>query len=185
MAKLTAVLSVTFFWLIIQGPAGACILTYDDITAGTGASVDTYGGLVWTNTSVIHKDTEIFGIVDHGYNNGVVSGNYVAMNDYGLTATVSHESGLFDFNGVYLTATWNDGLNITAAGELNGVEIYSRTVTVDTTSPTWFDFSFDPRAFYVGLDIVLRNESCPSGLLFLLGWREVVLQLTVYSCSLG
>ena len=142
MKKLAAVLSVIFLFFIVHGYAGASILTFDDITVENAAGIDAYGGLTWTNTSVIHKDSQVLGTSYPGFQNGAVSGDYVAINNYEQMPGVSFDSGQFDFNGVYLTAASNDGLNITVVGELNGVEIYSQDITVDTSSPTWFDFSF-------------------------------------------
>jgi len=140
--KNSVLLCVVFFSYFIVGSANATILTFDDITEGAGAPVSSYGGLTWNNVSVIYAYTEIFGILDHGYKNGVVSGDYVAFNNYGETANVTNDGELFDFNGAYLTAAWNNGLNITVVGKLEGAEIYNQTVTVDIYSPTWFSFNF-------------------------------------------
>lgn len=142
MLKVLVFSCVIFLSFVVVRGADATVLTFDDITIGDGTSFYTYGGLTWSNTSNIHKDKQIFNITNHGYNNGVVSGYYVATNDYGLPANVASNSGVFDLNGAYLTAAWNDGLNITAIGKSDDVEKYYQTVTVNTYSPTWFDFNF-------------------------------------------
>jgi len=72
----------------------------------------------------------------------VVSGDYVAYSVSGTIIASAGFTGVFDFNGVYLTAGWRDNMDITVYGYLGGVEQYSTTVTVSADSPTWFDFNF-------------------------------------------
>ena len=90
-----------------------------------------------------------------GYENGVVSGEYIAWKNDNVPGSVSRGSDLFNFNSAYFTAAWTNGLNITVAGYIGGASgtlMYSETVIVDTTSPTLFQFD------YVGID-TLRFES--------------------------
>jgi len=122
------------------------MLNFDDITSQVTEDVvipDGYGGLNWDEFGVIHKD---FWDND-GFENGTVSGNYVAFNRHAAAASTYNES--FDFVGAYLTAAWNNGLNIDVEGFLGPTLLYSTTVTVDTTGPTWFDFD------YTGIDKVV------------------------------
>lgn len=117
--------------------ANATVLTFDDIsTDSIGTIGDGYGGLDWDNMGFIKNTFN----ANSGYDNGTVSGDYTAFNQWAQVGTVNDTS--FDFNGAYLTGAWNTGLNIKVTGSLNGADIYSQTVTVDTTGPTWFDFNF-------------------------------------------
>jgi hypothetical protein len=59
---------------------------------------------------------------------------------------------LFTFNGAYLAGAFNNGLNITVTGLFNGSPLYTQTVIVDTTGPTWFNFN------YTGIDKVTFNS---------------------------
>ena len=122
---------------LLSIPVNAGVLTFDDITTG-GYSIiyDGYGGLNWDNISVL-KDTYL---PDTGYENGRVSGDYVAFNAYASVGTVSSAS--FDFLGAYLTAAWSDSLDIVVRGYDAGVEIYAESVQVGTDQPTWFGFNF-------------------------------------------
>ena len=124
--------------LSIAGAVNATVLTFDDIgaIANIGTVPDGYGGLDWDNMAYKNRNASL----GTGYDNGTVSGDYVAFNYYANVATVSN--GLFDFNGAYLTAAWNTGLSIEIVGLVNGVQAYIQTVIVDTTGPTWFDFNF-------------------------------------------
>jgi hypothetical protein len=117
----------------------ADVLTFDDIITVVNAEFipNGYGGLNWDNMAVAHKDV----ITNSGYNNGTVSGNYIALNSAGTAASVS--DGTFSFNGAYLTAAWNTGLNINLKGYNSGGLVYDQTVVVDTDAPTWFGFNFN------------------------------------------
>lgn len=119
--------------------ANATTLTFDDVSPSTYAHIDNgYGGLDWDNFNV-----EI-PYYDSGYRHGLVSGSYVAYNGSGTQATVSGSA--FNFEGVYLTGAWNNGLNVTVSGFLDGNMLYSKTVTVNSYQPTWFAFN------YTGID---------------------------------
>lgn len=119
----------------ITGHASATALTFDDIPPQPSIP-NGYGGLNWTNWGRV--DTSTF--LPSGYGNGVVSGAYVAYNPFGLQAVVGGSA--IDFDGAYLTAAWNDGLNIEVRGYLAGALKYDRIVTVDTTAPTFFNFDY-------------------------------------------
>lgn len=120
------------------GAAQATVLTFDDISPiDDYASIPNgYGGLDWDNFSYLNS----LSIPNSGYNNGIVSGNYVAFNVAGDPAIVGN--GVFDFNSAYLTAAWNNSLSITVEGLNNGSSLYSTTVVVDTNSPILFDFDY-------------------------------------------
>jgi hypothetical protein len=149
MKKLTVICIVASLVLTSAVPTQANVLTFDDITTQVTDSVvvpDGYGGLDWDQFGVIHKDFW----PDDGYENGTVSGNYVAFNRYANPATTS--DGIFDFAGAYLTAAWRTDLNIDVDGYLAGNPVYSSTVVVDPWGPTWFSFN------YTGIDELRFNS---------------------------
>ena len=119
------------------------VLTFDDISnADSGLIPDGYGGLTWSggigDFSYINGGDVWPGT---GYDNGTVSGEYVAFNGFAEPVTMSSETD-FDFNSAYLTAAWNEGLNIEVVGFSDGLELYSQTVVVDPYFPTEFEFNF-------------------------------------------
>jgi hypothetical protein len=143
-------MTICLMVLGIASMASANVLTFDDIinTVGSAQIPDGYGGFDWDGSygfDVIHKDFYL----TSGYKNGCVSGNYVAYNTgpVGEPKTAFLYDGLFNFEGAYLTAAWNNGLNIDVKGYLGVTELYSTTVQVDTTGPTWFNFNN-----YTGID---------------------------------
>lgn len=134
------------FWA--SHSANAAVLTFDDLTpVELGTIFDGYGGFNWDQFGYLNGAQHAPG---SGYDNGTVSGDYVAFNEFANVATI--DDGLFDFTSAYLTAAWNDGLNITVEGWNSGSLLYSTTVVVDTTGPTLFTFD------YLGIDSLVFNS---------------------------
>lgn len=125
------------------GAAQAATLSFDELPPDNGYGniiSNDYGGLKWDNFYSVNGST--YYSPNLGYTNGRVSGQNVAFNGFEKPSTVSIGSGTFDFNNVYLTAAWNNGLTILVEGFLGGLSKYSKTVIVDTTAPTLFNFDF-------------------------------------------
>ena len=164
MKKGSVFLCVSLLLFVVVAGADAALLNFDDITTEYDGTVQEYGGFSWININVLHKDyfKDNFNI-NSGFENGVASGEYIAVNDYARTATVTSENGPFDFEGTFLTAAWNNGLNITVAAKLDGMEKYNQTVIVDVDCKTWFDFDF------FGINELEISSS--SGTNAELGWR--------------
>ncbi|MDO8343280.1 MAG: PEP-CTERM sorting domain-containing protein [Cellvibrio sp.] len=120
----------------------AAVITFDDLPATElDAIPDGYHGFNWgashmVNVNYFHKDL----LPNTGFENGVVSGDYAAFNFLATTSTITGDQ--FDFNGAYLTAGWNDGLNIEVTGFLNNALLFTKTVVVNTSAAQWFDFNF-------------------------------------------
>ena len=140
--KLTRVVTAVFFMFALAGIANATVLTFDDLTpTTTNLPINVYGGLNWAYFYYLNgPGYDSFSGHPSGYNHGVVSGNYVALNGGGLDASTSDTN--FNFTGAYLTGAWNDGLNIQVQGFRSGGLLYDNTVVVDTTGPTWFNFNY-------------------------------------------
>ena len=143
MKKLILFLGAMMASLCIMGMASATVLTFDDLTPGTGivGPIGSYGGLVWSdNFYYMHSPTFTPFMTNDGYNNGTVSGDYVAFNFDANIASVNDTN--FDFTGAYLTGAWNDGLNIEVKGFNNSIELFSTTVVASQYSATWFQFDY-------------------------------------------
>lgn len=97
------------------------------------------GGFTGSNIYTLNSSVEQ---TNSGYANGTVSGNYVAYNGYGDSASLSSLSS-FLFTGAYFTGAWNDGLSITVNGFLGGVATLSKTFVVDSLAPTWESFGWN------------------------------------------
>jgi hypothetical protein len=123
--------------------AGAVVLTFDDVfDSGYGSLVPVgYGGLNWSNMYVLNSTDCALSYGNNGFASGTYSGTNVAFNGFGTSAQVTGDS--FDFNGVYLTGAWNDGLSIEVRGWRTRTVAFDRTVTVNTDAPTWFVFNYE------------------------------------------
>ncbi|MEN6335331.1 MAG: PEP-CTERM sorting domain-containing protein [Phycisphaerales bacterium] len=115
-------------------PAGAAV-TFDDISGDRVPAG--YAGLNWNNFYVQDGTTMP---LTSGYYNGIVSPKNVAFNGLAQPAEILGTS--FDLGGLYLSGAWNAGLNVNIEGYLGSDLLYSRTVVVNTTAPTWTTLNF-------------------------------------------
>lgn len=124
------------FVTLVVGTVQAEVLTFDDLTptASINAIPDGYGGLDWNFMPYVNAP---IAAPLSGYNNGIVSGDYVAFS-VNNTLHVITSSSAFDFNGAYLTGAWRDGLDINIKG-YDGVNLlYDTTVVANSDAPAWF-----------------------------------------------
>ena len=119
------------------GSAQATVITFDGIPNSNDIIAPGYSGLQWNNFLVLDG-------VNHGasgYTLSAISPNNVAFNGFGGPATFSSASA-FTFNSAYITAAWNDGLQLTVTGSLNGVQVDTTTFTVNTSGSTLETFNW-------------------------------------------
>ncbi len=143
------VLSLLAIATVSEKQVEAVVITFDDIetTYGFGAVENGYGGLNWVNFGYVNQ-------VFHpgsGYENGLASGDYTAFNWYAKPAEVTGD--LFDFQSTFLTAAWNNGLNILVEGFSGGILKYSQNVVVNPSESKQFIFD------YIGVDRVKFTSS--------------------------
>lgn len=122
---------------ILAGPASADVITFDD-RGPVPKSLGSYEGFDWNNMSTLSaKDN---GLQNTGYGKGTVSPKNVAYNDHGdVTGSVSLASGTFTFESAYFTAAWLKGLKLTIVGLNDGVQKYTKTLTLTTKNPYLFE----------------------------------------------
>jgi hypothetical protein len=123
----------------------AVTITFDEILdPGSGTPIPNgYHGLDWDNFWALN--TPALG-GPNGFQAGTVSSPNVAFNAFGAPAVVS--DGTFDLNSAYLTAAWNDDLNVQVIGSLLGVSVYDNTYVLSATAPSLINFN------YLGIDSV-------------------------------
>jgi hypothetical protein len=144
MKNLTKIVCLCFIatnvWI-----AHAATLTFDDLaTPYDGyeyrAPIGSYGGLVWNNFSVFDvPDTLHYQI--SGYPNALVSPKNIAFNVFGTPAGFSSGTP-FNLNSAYLTAAWNDGLNVEVKGFTGATLAYDHFYTINSTAPTLINFNY-------------------------------------------
>jgi hypothetical protein len=140
-------------WLVIISglvmacavPATAVTINFNGLDASSGDivldSLNPYQGFNWTNFSV-YTSTPGF----PGFNNGIVSPPNAAYGggDSMGSPTPSYIASSSDFNFVsgYLGSGWYNGLDLTVEGLLDGVQRFSKTVTVNTAAAQLVSFNF-------------------------------------------
>jgi hypothetical protein len=134
---------------LLTKPVAANLITFDEF-GPTNATVtpipNGYAGLDWLNFNVKSAGQTIDPQHDTGYGHGVVSPFDITYNSAGNPATIfSSLRAPFTLISVYLTAAWNDDLNVTieatGAGGKHAAE-FAQTVTINTLAPTLVTLNF-------------------------------------------
>ena len=153
-------LKVTLFGaalLALPVIAPAQTLNFDDVNAGPGSVcavpqlANGYHGFNWDNFYVA-DGSDAYCMVPGGYRDGVVSPTNVAFNGYGDPASVS-SANTFTFNSVYMTAAWNNGLNVLVQGYHGVTLLYNQLLVLNTYAPTLETFN------WAGVDAVWFTSS--------------------------
>ena len=119
--------------------AHALTLTFDDLSGNLTSIPNGYGGFNWNN---FYNVNPAIYAPNSGYKNGIVSNKNVAYNSFENPASIFTNGTPFTFNSVYLTGAWNNRLNILIQGFQGANQLYSQTVTVNSTAPTLFNFNW-------------------------------------------
>lgn len=126
-------------------PASAVTITFDDITNTVATPVSPanvlYNGYLWSNFFVV--DSAYLAALPiggpSGYGAGTISPNSVAYG-FGGPATV-HSTTDFYANSGYLTGAWRDGVAVSINGFNNGQLVFSQSVIVSSTTPSFVNFA--------------------------------------------
>ena len=135
---------------LLTKSAAAALITFDEF--GSTHAIPTpvpsgYANLDWSNFYVKSAGDTTDPQHNIGYGHGVVSGTDIVYNGDADPATISSpRSAPFTLISVYLTAAWNDDLNVTidatsAAGGKHATE-FTQTVTINTLAPTLVTLNF-------------------------------------------
>lgn len=115
-------------------------INFDNLNAGTSGEAlpIPYAGLYWSNVWVMNA-TDFPG--PSGVNAGLISGANVALS---VNATNAFASSLnrFSLLSAYLTAAWNDNLQVEVTGYAAGVVTYDTFYTLSATAPTFVNFNY-------------------------------------------
>ncbi len=143
--RMSAALLVVALWAAIPPGADAALLVFDDIPAAVqgaalGTIPDGYGGFVWTAAGFI--DGSVIYPAGSGYENGAVSGTYVAFNELSQITTVN--GTLFTFTSAHFTAAWNNGLSLQVQGYQGGSLLFSlpEPLILGPSGPTFRAFGW-------------------------------------------
>jgi hypothetical protein len=182
--------TVTALSLVISGGAHATLITFAGATNDPVSpfNADVPGsGLIWAD-GVQVLDGQAYG-GSNGYVNGWIGEPMVAYSWMDTSRAYLPDPGTFNLNSVWLTSAWDSEQIITFEGWLDGVLLYSQSLSATMSSPTLATFDFiginEMRFYGSGSQFVLENmtinempTSVPEpGSLVLVGLALVVLGL--------
>ena len=107
-----------------------------DVDVYDGSVTNGYNGLTWDNFGVASAAEPHFS----GYYAGTISPTNVAFNGNGNPADF-YGTNQFRLVSAYLTAAWNDDLQLEVLGYLNGTVVYNNIYYLSSTSPTLINFN--------------------------------------------
>ena len=124
--------------LLIAPAAGAQMSTnFDDVpTSCTGVLNNGYAGMAWNNLYAYNAQQCGGIIINSGYGIGTVSRPNGIFNSGGNPGGFMSVGGPFKFNSVYMTASWNDNLQVNVTGWLGGFQLYNTTLTLSAVAAT-------------------------------------------------
>jgi hypothetical protein len=132
---------------VLEDRTVPAVLTFEG-QAGFVSGLTTYGGLIWTGFNALNNSPTLNGL-HGGYNTGAVSGTTVAYNGPGVDSGQPSDITLpmpFTFNSAYLTAAYNNGLNVVVEGWSAGDLLYTTSLTLGPDAATFHEFD------YIGID---------------------------------
>ncbi|HEY3856554.1 MAG TPA: choice-of-anchor tandem repeat GloVer-containing protein, partial [Verrucomicrobiae bacterium] len=113
------------------------LVTFDDLPYRLVPIPPGYDNLNWTNFGYLN------GIANHtsGYGAGIVSPAKVAYNSSGAPASISSSSPFALFSA-YLTAAWNDNLQVEVQAYNGSTMLYDNKYILSATAPTLIRFNY-------------------------------------------
>jgi hypothetical protein len=126
----------SFGALAAAGPASAELIHFDRIPnpfqLDEGQIPNGWGSFHWSSEFWWTNDVTD---PDTGYQYGIVSPPNVVFNADGANVSFRRNTP-FELISFYLTGAWRNGLEVRVNGMRNGVQVDSKTFTVDATGPT-------------------------------------------------
>lgn len=122
--------------------AAVQVINFDDVTTSPSATIipDGYSNFDWDNSANgIYVADGAAAYPGSGYENGVISGNYVAFSGYDTSPYRVDwlGAGAIDFIGTYFTSAWSSSQTLSFEGWLNGNQVYTSTdYTINNINPT-------------------------------------------------
>ncbi|AFU99210.2 PEP-CTERM sorting domain-containing protein [Simiduia agarivorans] len=181
--------------LAVSLNASALVIDFEDRPQGENQIADGYQGLDWNNGAgdMWTVNGTAGYLAGSGYETlaNALDGDMVGFNGYGYNPVLVEAQGTdtFDLTSFWMTSAWDNVLNISLSGWLDGVMLYSTNFEVSRTEARFFTFDwmgidsvrFDDQGQHFAIDNIVLNESSvpePSPLLLLglglvaLGWKR-------------
>lgn len=124
--------------------SSAAVISFDDLSGNPADTIgDAYEGFNWGLMASV-SNIEFPG---SGFEQGVVSGDKAAFNQFGMDASISlAASGTFDFIGAFFTAAWIGDYfhELSFEGYLDGALLYSTSsaFAITDTTASWIQLDW-------------------------------------------
>ena len=140
--KLAVALSfICFFPKLALGQQ--ILINFDDVTTSDVFSLTSYKNLTWTNLAALEPVLYNSGaLVPSGYQNGIVSPNYVGATPLGTGASFETAGRFFSLRSMYYTAAWRNGVTVNINGYNGSALLRTMSLTANATSPTLINFNW-------------------------------------------
>jgi hypothetical protein len=130
-----SLIKLACIYLVSSATALATVITFDNLP--TGNIPANYSGFQWSGFTTLNALSG----AGFGYTNAVVSPSNVIVDIDGRFATLSN-SAPFNLNSAYLTAPYDDGLNLEVQGYTGNTLTYDNTFIINTTSAALLNFNY-------------------------------------------
>jgi len=136
------------------------LITFDDLGGDMTPIPQGYAYLGWGDYSWYLNGVNYFNnIGPNGYTNGMISSPNVAFSAFEQPFDIyKGPSSGFILNNGYITAAWDNGLDIQVDGYWQGVDVISGNFTINATGPTYF-YATGP----VLIDTLIFQSTCGTG----------------------
>jgi hypothetical protein len=131
--------------VLVCAEAHAQLITFEGITTAAQAQIPNgYAGFNWQNMFVTAPALDPGSWQGYGYWNGLISGQYVALDGFGNPASVSTINGAQTISGFtgYFTAAWTNDLVLTVQGLVNGSVVQTFQTDLVYTGPEFYAVNF-------------------------------------------
>ena len=126
--------ALAFAAMVLAGPANATVYTFDDL-GPLIQPIGAYHGLEFNNFDSLAPKAYPW-MATTGYAHGVVSKQNIAFNDNGGPASITDPGGHFSLISAFFTSAYLNGLKLQIQGLDNGVVKFTKTLFLNTSTPT-------------------------------------------------
>ena len=121
----------------------AALIDFDTYTQNEFLHLSTtLDGFSWVGTGVMSSDYAKQKFAGSGFENGLVSPEYVAYNWGNGTIEFDRGGQIFNFENGYISAAHQGDVNITVTGYKDGRDVFSKTVKGYEAQHTFYGFNF-------------------------------------------
>jgi hypothetical protein len=116
------------------------LITFDDLPATQARVPNGYGGFSWSEFDYLQVSS--YGFNPSGYQAGMISPGKVGFGFPFSSPSSVFSLAPFNFNSAYLTAAWNDNLQLEVKGYAGTTLVYDNSYILSAVTPTLIQFDY-------------------------------------------